>query len=200
MKDLKRSAALLNTLLNAAFWLLLLWGAYVAVCHCVTLYFLFTDPAALSGQMGLTIDWLVLEAEQGFGIDLNTAVSMKLVQLASAVVVTAIGCLSIRSLRRILLPIEVGQPFRTGAGAELQRLSRLCLYLGFAENVSHLCSTILIETGYGLEQMLAVGSITAVRLNVQVRPAWFLVSAVVLILSMVFRHGEQLQTLSDETL
>lgn len=200
MKNLKCSAALLNALLNGAFWLCVLRGVFAVVSHCVTLLHLFTDPAALSGRMGLTIDWLRLDAEQGFGIDLNTAVSMKLVQLFSAVVITIIACLCIRSLKRILLPIELGQPFRTGAGRELHRLSRLCMGLGFAENISHLWSMILIETGYDLKTMLLTGPITDVRMNVQVRPAWFLVSAVVLILSMVFTQGEQLQQLSDETL
>ena len=189
MKHLKRSATTLNLILNAAFWLLLLRGAYAAIYHCVMLYRLFTDPTALSGQMGLTIDWLILEAEQGFGIALNTAVSMKLVQLGSAIAVTVIACLCIRSLKRILLPIEVGQPFREGAGKELHRLSRLCFALGVAENLGHLFAMLLIENGYDLEQLLQTGPITSVQLDVQARPAWFFVAAVVLILSMVFRQA-----------
>lgn len=201
MKDLKRSATALNWLLNAVFWLCLLRGVWAAGYHSIMIYRLLTDSAAfLTGKMGLTIGWLTLDAAQGFGIDLDTAMAMKLVQLGSAVVITVIACLCIRSLKRILLPIELGEPFRTGAGMELHRLSRLCVYLGTAENLSILFSTILIEKGYGLEQFLVTGPVTDVRIAPQFRPAWFLVAAVVLILSMVFRRGEVLQKLSDETL
>lgn len=61
MKDLKRSARTLNWLLNAVFLFLVLRGVFAAGFHCVVLYKLFTDPAALSGKMGLTIDWLTLD-------------------------------------------------------------------------------------------------------------------------------------------
>lgn len=201
MKDLKRSARNLNTLLNIVFWLLVARGLYAAVFHGITLYRIFTDSAAiLSGKMGLTIDYLTLEAAGGFGIDLDAAVSMKLVQLLSAVVITVIGCLAVRCLKRILLPIEVGEPFRRGIGGNVQKLAQLCLALGLAENLVMLFCEILIQNHYGLQELLVNETVTKVTIAPQFRPAWFFVAAVLTILSMVFRQGEELQTLADETL
>lgn len=200
MKDLKRSARTLNWILNAAFWLLVLRGLFAAGFHVSVLYKLFTDPAALSGKMGLTIDWLTLEAANGFGIDLDAAVKMKLVQLASAVIITVISCLCVRDLKHILLPIELGQPFRQGIAGHIQKLARHCFYLGWMENIAMLFSVILIENHYGLPELLTTGPITKVLIHPEFRPAWFFVTAVLVILAMVFRQGEQLQTLADETL
>lgn len=200
MKDMKRSARTLNTILNLVFWLFALRGVYAAGFHTTVLYRLFTDPSALSGKMGLTIDWLTLDAAGGFGIDLNTAVTMKLIQLVSAIVITVIGCLAIRCLRRILLPIELGQPFREGIAGDITKLAWLCFQLGWAENLAMLFSVILIQNHYGLDDILVNGPITNVSIHPEFQPAWFITAAVLVILSMVFRQGEQLQQLSDETL
>ena len=200
MKDLKRSARTLNTLLNLFFWILVVRGLFAAGYHVLALYKLLTDPTALSGKMGLTIDWLTLDAANGFGITLDGAIPMKLIQLVSAVVITVIACRCVRTLKRILLPIEVGQPFRSGISGEIRKLSRHCFCLGWMENLSMLFSVIVIENHYALQELLVTGPITGVAIRPQFQPVWFIVTAVLVILAMVFRRGEELQTLSDETL
>ena len=125
---------------------------------------------------------------------------MKLIQLVSSVVITVIACRCVHTLKRILLPIEVGQPFRSGISGEIRKLSRLCFYLGWTENLSMLFSVIVIENHYALQELLVTGPITGVAIRPQFQPVWFIVTAVLAILSMVFRRGEELQTLSDETL
>ena len=200
MKDLKRSARTLNTLLNIFFWILVARGLFAAGYHVLALYKLLTDPTALSGKMGLTIDWLTLDAANGFGITLDGAIPMKLIQLVSAVVITVIACRCVRTLKRILLPIEVGQPFRSGISGEIRKLSRHCFCLGWTENLSMLFSVIVIENHYALQELLVAGPITGVAIRPQFQPVWFIVMAVLVILAMVFRRGEELQTLSDETL
>ena len=200
MKDLKRSARTMNTLLNIFFWILVARGLFAAGYHVLALYKLLTDPTALSGKMGLTIDWLTLDAANGFGITLDGAIPMKLIQLVSAVVITVIACRCVRTLKRILLPIEVGQPFRSGISGEIRKLSRHCFCLGWTENLSMLFSVIVIENHYALQELLVAGPITGVAIRPQFQPVWFIVTAVLAILAMVFRRGEELQTLSDETL
>ena len=200
MKDLKRSARTLNTLLNLFFWILVVRSLFAAGYHVLALYKLLTDPTALSGKMGLTIDWLTLDAANGFGITLDGAIPMKLIQLVSAVVITVIACRCVHTLKRILLPIEVGQPFRSGISGEIRKLSRHCFCLGWMENLSMLFSVIVIENHYALQELLVTGPITGVAIRPQFQPVWFIVTAVLAILAMVFRRGEELQTLSDETL
>ena len=200
MKDLKRSARTLNTLLNIFFWILVARGLFAAGYHVLALYKLLSDPTALSGKMGLTIDWLNLDAANGFGITLDGAIPMKLIQLISAVVITVIACRCVRTLKRILLPIEVGQPFRSGISGEIRKLSRHCFYLGWTENLSMLFSVIVIENHNALQELLVTGPITGVAIRPQFQPVWFIVTAVLSMLALVFRRGEELQTLSDETL
>lgn len=200
MKDPKRAARTLDVILNLVILFLIARGVFAAGYHCRALYHLFTDPAALTGKMGLTIDWLTIEAAQGFGIDLNAAVSMKLVHLVSAVGITIVACRCVLSLKQILLPIELGQPFRRGIGTQIQKLGWHCFCLGWLDNLSMVFTVILIENHYGLQELLTGGTITDISIHPEFRPAWFFVTAVLVILAMVFRQGEQLQQLADETL
>ena len=201
MKNLKRSARTLNTILKILFWLCLLRGIYAAGYHTLVLCKLFRNPDILLDMTDrLTVDWLTIEAATGFGIGLDGAIPMKLVQLLSAIVITVIACLGIRILKRILLPIELGQPFRQGIARDIGRLGLCAFWLGWADNLSMLFSVILIENHYALPQLLQSETVTAVSIHPQFRPAWFIVTAVLSILSLVFRQGEQLQQLADETL
>ena len=200
MKDLKRSARTLNSTLNILFLPFLVWGLFAVGYHILALHRLLTDPSALTSKMGLTIDWLTLTADHGFGITMDAAVPMKLVQLLSAAIITAIGCRAMRILKQILLPIEVGKPFLQGISGHFSRLSRCAFWLGMAENLSMLASVMLIEKYYGLPSLLVSETVTRVSFDLQFRPAWMIVAVVLTVLATVFRHGEQLQQLADETL
>lgn len=63
-----------------------------------------------------------------------------------------------------------------------------------------LAAVILIENHYHLPALLVNDTITQVSVSPELRPVWFIAAAVLSILSMVFRRGEELQTLADETL
>lgn len=200
MKKLNRSARNLNTFLNIVFWILVARGIFSASYHIRELYSLFTDPAALSGKMGLTIDYLILDAVNGFGIDLDTAVKMKLIHLISAIVLTFIECRGVHILKQVLLPLELNQPFQTGISGSIEKLSQCAFHMGLAENLSMLATTVLIENHYALDTLLMKGPITGVSINHEYRDTWLVVAVVLGILSTVFRRGEELQTLADETL
>ena len=200
MKNRNRPARNLNTFLNIVFWILIARGIFSAGYHIRELYQLFTDPAALTGEMGLTIDYLTLKAANGFGIDLDTAVKMKLIHLISAIVLTVIECRGVHILKQVLLPLELNQPFRTGISVSIEKLSQWAFHMGLAENLSMLATTVLIENHYALDTLLMKGPITVVSINHEYRDTWLVVAVALGILSTVFRRGEELQTLSDETL
>ena len=200
MKNPKSSARRRISIYDILFWLLIALGIFSAGYHIRELYRLFTDPAALSGEMGLTIDYLTLDAANGFGIDLDTAIKMKLVHLISAIVLTVIECRGVHILKQVLLPLELNQPFQTGISVSIGKLSQCAFHMGLAENLSMLATTVLIENHYALDTLLVNGPITGVSIHPEYRHAWLVVAIVLGILSTVFRRGEELQTLADETL
>ena len=62
-------------------------------------------------------------------------------------------------------------------------------------------ATVSVMERYAiLDTLLQSDAVTKITIDPVFRPAWFFVTAVLTILAMVFRRGEQLQQLSDETL
>ena len=198
MKDLNRSARVLNTLLNVLFWLLIARGVFAAAVHIRSICQLLSGAAAVPGTTGVTIDWLTIKAAQGFSLD--AAMYLKLIHLVFSVAITILACLGVRALKRVLLPIENGQPFRSGISADIRSLGRCALRLGIAENLAMLATVSVMERYAILDTLLQSDAVTQITIDPVFRPAWFIVTAVLSILAMVFRQGEQRQTLADETL
>ena len=96
--------------------------------------------------------------------------------------------------------MELNQPFRSGISGSIEKLSQCAFHMGLAENLSYLAATVLIENHYALDTLLVNGPITGVSYDLEFRPAWFVTAMVLGILATVFRRGEELQTLADETL
>lgn len=200
MKNLDRSLRGLNGILNVFFWLLVVRGVFSVGYHIRELYTLFTDTATLSDEMALVFDSLTLHADKGFGVVLDAIATMRLVYLISAIVITVVACAGVRCLKQILLPIELGQPFSRGISVQIRKLGMCAFWLSIAENLSDLATLIVIENHYGIGELLTGPIITRVSITPELKPAWFIVTAVLSILGMVFRRGEVLQTLADETL
>ena len=64
MNNTKRSAQPLNTVLNILFWLLIARGVFAVGYHCMKLYALFTDPAALSAESYYDVTLIAVRREK----------------------------------------------------------------------------------------------------------------------------------------
>ena len=67
-------------------------------------------------------------------------------------------------------------------------------------NVVQIVSTAMMVIGFDLEKLLLNEKITHITINATLDATFLLTGAILLFLSYIFRHGEQLQQLSDETL
>ena len=198
MKDLNRSARSLNTVLNVLFWLLIARGIFAAAVHIRSICQLLSGIDAVPGTTGVTIDWLTIKAAQGFSLD--AAMYLKLIHLVFSIAITIFACLGVRALKRVLLPIENGQPFRSGISADIRSLGKCTCWLGMVDNLSMLATVNVMERFAILDLLLQSDAVAKITIDPVFRPAWFIVTAVLSILAMVFRQGEELQQLSDETL
>lgn len=122
------------------------------------------------------------------------------IETAMALAVAIICRLGIRCIRGILRPMTEGAPFHSGISAGLKKLALYSLILGIAVNALQVISTMLWISHYDLEALLTGDKITHVTFNLSFDLTFLVVAAVLFLLSHVFRYGEELQQLEDETL
>lgn len=108
--------------------------------------------------------------------------------------------IGIKQIREILTVMKEGQPFHMSISKNLKKLAVLCLGLGIVINVISIVNLILISNTFHITELFISKTITHVTVNFDVDFTFLAISAVLLLLSYVFQYGEELQTLSDETL
>ena len=102
-------------------------------------------------------------------------------------------------IREILVPMKDGTPFQRIVSTNLKKLARLSITLGILYNIILLSEQLITVFVYNLpglllsEKIVHIGSLFQVDLN------FLFYWAILLLLSYVFRYGEDLQQLSDET-
>ena len=103
-------------------------------------------------------------------------------------------------IREILQPMKEGQPFASVVSINLKRLAKLSIVIGILVNVIILAEQIIVVFLYDLPGLLISEKIIHVGSMFNIDLSFLIYWAILSLLSYVFRYGEELQQLSDETL
>ena len=103
-------------------------------------------------------------------------------------------------IREILKPMTEEKPFASIVSTNLKKLAHLSINLGILANIIILADQIMAVFIYDLPGLLISEKITHVSGMFNVDLTFLIYWAILMLLSYVFRYGEQLQQLDDETL
>ena len=107
---------------------------------------------------------------------------------------------SVKAIRNILAPMKNGKPFHNTVSTNLKKLANYTCSLGIGLNLQEIISNIFLVKAYDLHLLLLSEKISHVEFMFVFDLSFLVVYGVLLLLSYIFRYGEQLQQLSDETL
>ena len=203
MNNLSNTAKKLDKVLEIAH---IVFGALAIACivgvaMIAVAYILKLDPSMIgTGYENFDIGFLELTVAESFAPD-------KWMVLLQAAITLAVSCRLMYDARRgvgyireILEPMKEEKPFDSIVSTNLKKLARLSISLGILGNIISLSEQIMTVFVYDLPGLLISDRITHVGGMFQVDLAFLVYWAILLLLSYVFRYGEQLQQLSDETL
>ena len=115
----------------------------------------------------------------------------------SAMVSLAAVLYGIRIIRHILAPMKEGQPFSQGISGDFRKLGWFVIAYGIVYNVFDLFIKNLLA--FRLLPVMADGPVT-VGIEHHLDPTFLIIAFILFLCSYIFRYGEELQTLSDETI
>ena len=173
----------------------------VGVALILAAYIFKMDPEMIgAGYENFDIGFLELQVSP------NHAPNKWLVLLQGAITLL-VGCRlaydgrrGVGYIREILHPMTEEKPFDTVVSTNLKKLARLSINLGILYNVIILSEQIMTVFVYDLPSLLVSEKIIHVGGMFNVDLTFLIYWAILLLLSYVFRYGEELQQLSDETL
>lgn len=203
MNNLSNTARKLDKVLEIAH---IVFGALAIACIVgVALigvaYVLKLDPAVIGTDYeNFDIGFLELTVAEGYAPG-------KWLVLLQAAITLAVSCRlfydarrGVGYIREILDPMKEEKPFDTIVSTNLKKLAKLSINLGILGNIIILSEQIMTVFVYDLPGLLISDKITHVGGMFNVDLTFLIYWAILLLLSYVFRYGEELQQLSDETL
>ena len=203
MNNLSNTAKKLDKVLEIAHIVLgaLAIACIVGAALIAAAYILKLDPAAIgTGYENFDIGFLELTVAENVAPD-------KWLVLLQAAITLLVSCrlfydgrLGVGYVREILSPMKEEKPFASIVSTNLKKLATLSIRLGILANIIMLSEQIMTVFVYDIPALLISENITHVGGMFHVDLTFLILWACLLLLSYVFRYGEELQQLSDETL
>lgn len=164
--------------------------------------FLFDlDPAMVgSGYNTVNIGFLKLQIADTYAPDAHHVLIVLAVQMVLALMVCFVARLCVKCIRQILQPMAENEPFNSTVSTNLKKMAKYSLFLGITVNIIQAFATGVLVFGYDLHLLLLSERIPHVEFLFSFDLTFLLIAAVFLLMSYIFRYGEELQQLSDETL
>ena len=200
MTKTSKTVKLISIGLAVLFWLLLIQGLPLGLHHLRSCISLLQEPSQeISITVnGITQNFLSIYSKEGIAISRQQLFLQNLLALLVCFVRTPLFCYGIHLLRKLLASISQQRPF-SGTTSLLKKLGWASVALAAVQN---LFDYVLIYQYESVDiSRLFVGSpITEVHFRYEPDFTYLILAAVLFILCAVFRYGEELQQLSDETL
>ena len=179
--------------------------AFVACLVCIGIVVVgkaFDLPDEMIGNVDQLLEFgpLTLTVADSFTPDFDRMLIQAAAMLALGAACSFIGILCVKTIRAILAPMKEGKPFASEISKNLRKLGWLSLILGVAVQVMEAVSLFSLFIVQDMEALLISEKITHVDVNASFDLSVLIIPAVFFLLAYVFKYGEQLQTLSDETL
>ncbi|MBP3578562.1 MAG: DUF2975 domain-containing protein [Lachnospiraceae bacterium] len=120
--------------------------------------------------------------------------------LVMALIAIAVTCYLIKVLRKVLVPMIAGQPFDGTVSTNIKKLGITIIVSGIIIDLIEVIGSNLAFYMYDISELFLSENIGKVMINGEIGLGNVLVGVLVIMLSYVFRYGEQLQQQADETL
>ena len=163
---------------------------------------IFDLPTEMVGSVDgqLSFGALTLHVAEGALPAFDTMLLHMAGMLVMGIGVAIIAKLCVRTIRQVLAPMTRGEPFHSEVSGHLRKLGWLSLILGVAVQVMEAVSLYSLFIVQNMEALLISEKITHVDVTPSFDLSVLIIPAVFFLLAYVFKYGDQLQTLSDETL
>ncbi|MBP3595380.1 MAG: hypothetical protein J6J44_12675 [Lachnospiraceae bacterium] len=200
MEKLMKTSKTLDNILRIVYKLMQVAGIILLVSIGICIVAQFVDKLPMAELTSVSVSDVELTFKEPMLIDSSKAVIEMVVTLVVALLVIGITCYMIKLLRKVLAPMIVGQPFDGTVSKNIKKLGIAVIVNGLAIDIAESVMSSMAFYMYDIAELVLSDNISKIMVNSEVSLDSVLVGVLVIMLSHVFRYGEQLQQQADETL
>ena len=173
-------------------------GMIVVVLAAVMVFVGLEDFAVSSTSVEIGDLTVYLTEEYAGKFEMSS--SKLLVLLATALVTIAVVWYGLKIAKDILRPMREGNPFTVSVSKKIRSLARLELIGGILTIALQSISSYQMASDLDVLALFREGVVDHIRITSSFDVNFIFIAFILYLLSYVFKYGEELQQLSDETL
>ena len=200
MEKLMKTSKTVDTILKVVYKIMQVAGIILLVSIGICIVAQFVDKLPMAELTSVSVSDVELIFKEPIPIDSGKAVMEMVATLVVALLVIGITCYMIKLLRKVLAPMIVGQPFDGTVSKNIKKLGIAVIVNGLAIDIAESVMSSMAFYMYDIAELIVSDNISKIMVNSELSLDSVLVGVLVIMLSHVFRYGEQLQQQADETL
>lgn len=200
MNKVMKISKVLNTIAGIARMLLKVAAIVTAVAVVIVMFVSGSNDIWADVDYTLHLGQLTLELIPDGMIAPESVRLMLLGSLVLAVPLFLLAAKWLGIVQGILSPMSEGKPFDSRVSDSLRKLSFITLITGFIGQSANMGLTALELSNVRLDTLFNSARVANHTVTMEMDMGFLLVFGVLYLMSYVFRYGEELQALSDETL
>ena len=200
MQKVTKISKVLNTIIGICRIILKVAAIVSAVAVCILLF--IPKHSDIWQSIGYTIQLgeVTLELIPDGMIAPESARLFSIGSVALSVLLFLFAAKWLHIVQGILTPMSQGKPFDRNVSTSLRKLSFITLIIGGIGEAVNMGFFALQLRNFNLDALFNPALVAGYTVEMKMDMNFLLIFGILLLLSHVFRYGEELQTLSDETL
>ena len=198
MDQIVKTSKLVKKIVDVLFWVAVAGGAVSLIAVIAIL---------IAGANGAPVQWLNISLTLG-SCKLTLAeppTSRQWTALWSLILVNILifggaSCYTLKILQRIFRPMAEGRPFDVSVSTALKKLAYAALFFGLVRFILESAVQSIMYKAFEIPLLFSSERVASCSVSVISDGSFIIFFVVLLLLSHIFRYGEELQRLSDETL
>lgn len=196
MDRIRKTSRFIVIFLTVLFWCAVAAGAFAVIRTIVTVFGGSAAPGAEMETQLILGDYRLTLSE---GLDWKH--SPMTVASGISILLTAIfACYEISILKKIFRPMAEGLPFTGLISRSIRKVAWVELIYGLISIAINTVMNIIIYRSVDIPSLFAPDKVSACNISIRADGGFIVWFIILMLLSHVFRYGEELQQLSDETL
>ena len=195
MIKIQKTSKAINKILSVFFWL----GIAVLVYVVFKTVLLFAGVGASNAELETTLTMGNYKLTLVDGYDWRNNPTT-LAMYISIILTGVFACYEIKVLKEIFTPMANGLPFDGSVSKTIRKVAWIELAYGIIGVVVDAVMNTMIYKSLDIPALFSAEKVSACSLSVVSDGSFLVWFVLLLLLSHVFKYGEQLQQLSDETL
>lgn len=196
MEKIIKTSNMIKIILKILFWISAVVSVVSLAAILITLF--ATSDATKVDNLSITLGSYSLLLNQEYSLQQFTP--LLCVTLANVFIFGILSCYTIKTLQSVFEPMSQGKPFSTTISSALKKLSYIVLLMGIIGIILQAATNYLFFNAFDIPALFSKERVISCSISL-VSDGNFIIWFVILrLISHIFKYGETLQQLSDETL